>query len=76
MSVIVKRLEQRGLVRRSSDPDDARARLVAITPAGVESLAMRSELRSEWFASRLAHLDRDERRTIMRAVEILRHTLD
>jgi DNA-binding MarR family transcriptional regulator len=76
MSVIVKRLEQRGLVKRSSDPNDARARLVAITPAGVESLTMRSELRSEWFASRLAHLDQDARRTIMSAVEILLRTLD
>ena len=76
MSVIVKRLEQRGLVRCRRDPDDARATLVAITPAGVEALRMRSELRSRWFASRLARLDQDERRTIMSAVEILLETLD
>src|SRR6202020_3006085 len=75
MSVIVKRLGQRGLVERAPDPGDARATLVAITPAGVETLRMRSELRSKWFASRLADLDQDDRRTIMAAVELLLHTL-
>jgi MarR family transcriptional regulator, organic hydroperoxide resistance regulator len=30
----VAALERRGLVRRSSDPDDGRARLVHLTPAG------------------------------------------
>ena len=74
MSVIVKRLGQRGLVERAPDPGDARATLVAITPAGAETLRMRSELRSKWFASRLADLDQDDRRTIMAAVEILLHT--
>jgi DNA-binding MarR family transcriptional regulator len=76
MSVIVKRLGQRGLVERAPDPGDARATLVAITPAGAETLRMRSELRSKWFASRLADLDPDDRRTIMAAVELLLHTLD
>jgi DNA-binding MarR family transcriptional regulator len=76
MSVIVKRLGQRGLIERAPDPGDARATLVAITPAGVETLRMRSELRSKWFASRLADLDQDDRRTIMAAVELLLHTLD
>lgn len=76
MSVIVKRLVQRGLVERAADPGDARATLIAITPAGVETLRMRSELRSKWFASRLAHLEQDDRRTIMAAVELLLQTLD
>src|ERR1700744_5506351 len=71
MSVIVKRLGQRGLVARATDPADARATLVAITPAGVETLRMRSELRSTWFAARLADLDEDDRRTIMAAVALL-----
>jgi DNA-binding MarR family transcriptional regulator len=76
MSMIVKRLEQRGLVERAVDPGDARATLVAITPAGVETLSMRAELRSRWFASRLAGLEQDDRRTIMAAVEILLDTLN
>jgi DNA-binding MarR family transcriptional regulator len=76
MSVIVKRLGLRGLIERTPDPADARATLVAITPAGIETLHMRSELRSKWFEARLSHLRQDDRRTIMAAAEILLRTLD
>ncbi len=34
MSVAVDRLERRGLVKRKSDPDDRRGRIVHLTPAG------------------------------------------
>jgi DNA-binding MarR family transcriptional regulator len=76
MSVIVKRLGLRGLVERTPDPADARATLVAITPAGIETLHMRSHLRSQWFAAHLAHLGEDDRATLMAAVKILLRTLD
>jgi DNA-binding MarR family transcriptional regulator len=74
MSVIVKRLGQRGLVERRVDPADGRATLVAITEAGVETLRERSELRSRWFATRLACLDADARRAVADAVEKLMDT--
>jgi len=74
MSVIIKRLEQRALVERRVDPDDARATLVAITAAGVQTLRERSELRSQWFASRLAALGADDRRAVAAAVEKLMDT--
>jgi len=35
----VEALERDGLVSRTADPDDQRAKLVALTPAGAESLA-------------------------------------
>lgn len=76
MSVIIKRLEQRGLVARNRDPADARATLVEITPAGVDTLRMRSELRSKWFAAHLANLPPGDRRAIMNAVEILLSTVE
>jgi DNA-binding MarR family transcriptional regulator len=34
VSKIVRRLEQDGLVQRSSDPSDGRATLISLTPAG------------------------------------------
>ena len=37
MSRLVARLEQRGLVERGDDPDDARACRIRLTPAGVET---------------------------------------
>ncbi len=39
MTTLVQRLEADGLVDRSPDPHDARASLVALTPAGTRALA-------------------------------------
>src|ERR1700694_4166705 len=37
MTMQVRRLEDAGLVSRTADPDDARAVLIRITPAGIET---------------------------------------
>jgi len=39
MTRLVGRLEERGLVRRDPDPDDARAFRATLTPAGAQKLA-------------------------------------
>jgi DNA-binding MarR family transcriptional regulator len=64
MSMVIKRLEQRGLVQRTVDPEDARASLVTITEIGIETMRERAEARSRWFASRLAGLCEEDRRTV------------
>jgi DNA-binding MarR family transcriptional regulator len=74
MSVIIKRLGARGLVRRTVDPQDRRATLVAITPLGIDTLGHRAQLRSRWFATRLAHLEAADRRAVAAAVEKLVET--
>lgn len=74
MSVIIKRLGTRGLVERRVDPDDRRATLVAITPLGLDTLNQRAQLRSRWFASRLAGLEGEERRAVAAAVAKLVET--
>ena len=74
MSVIVKRLVARDLVERRVDPADRRATLVAITPLGLETLSERSQLRSRWFASRLAGLEGADRRAVAAAVSKLMET--
>jgi DNA-binding MarR family transcriptional regulator len=74
MSVIIKRLGARGLVERRGDPDDRRVTLVAITPRGEQVLAERAQLRSRWFASRLAGLDEEDRRAVAAAAEKLMDT--
>jgi DNA-binding MarR family transcriptional regulator len=47
MTLLVKRLEQRGLVSRARDADDGRVVLVAITEAGREAM---EELRAQYRA--------------------------
>lgn len=74
MSVIINRLAARGLVERRVDPDDRRATLVAITPHGNDTLSERAELRSRWFASRLAGLDLEDRSAVAAAVTKLMDT--
>jgi DNA-binding MarR family transcriptional regulator len=74
MSVIIKRLGARGLVECRVDPGDRRATLVAITPLGLDTLNQRAQLRSRWFASRLAGLEGEERRAVAAAVAKLVET--
>jgi DNA-binding MarR family transcriptional regulator len=74
MSVIIKRLVARGLVERRVDPADRRATLVAITPLGLDTLSERAQLRSRWFASRLAGLEGADRRAVVAAVSKLMET--
>jgi DNA-binding MarR family transcriptional regulator len=60
MTILVKRLEERGLVSRERDTDDGRAVLVAITPAGTEAM---EELRAQYRAvlrERLAAMDDEQ----------------
>lgn len=71
MSTLLKRLEKRGLVTRTADPDDARASLVIITDSGRALLTERSQSRSHWIASRLAKLDAESRATVADAVALL-----
>jgi DNA-binding MarR family transcriptional regulator len=61
-------------VERRVDPADRRATLVAITPLGVNTLGERAQLRSRWFASRLAGLEGADRRAVAEAVSKLMET--
>jgi DNA-binding MarR family transcriptional regulator len=55
MTQLIQRLEQRGLVARSSDPADGRAALVMLTDQGRAALAARRERNGQ----RVAELLRD-----------------
>lgn len=56
MTQLVHRLEQRGLVRRTSDPADGRVALVSLTTAGARALADRRRRNTERIARLLADL--------------------
>lgn len=75
MTTQVRRLEDAGLVSRSVDPDDARAVLISITPAGVATLAQVRSDRGGAVDPLLEQLDGADRQTLISAIGILRGLL-
>jgi DNA-binding MarR family transcriptional regulator len=71
MTALVNRLEGEGLVRRSADPTDARAALVALTAAGREFVDARRAERARLLAGRVERLSDADRRAILDALPAL-----
>jgi DNA-binding MarR family transcriptional regulator len=70
-TTLVGRLEAHGLLARAQDPDDGRAVLVSITPAGRSLLDQRRRARAATLGAQLDTLDPEERETLADAVPIL-----
>jgi len=72
----VRRLEENGWARREPDPQDARASLITITPAGAEVLATARRSRAQTLRPVLDQLDEADRARLRGAVEVLRAVVD
>jgi DNA-binding MarR family transcriptional regulator len=57
-------LERAGHVERRPDPEDGRASLLSLTPAGAEAMAATRALRSDWALGALAGWDEEDARTL------------
>jgi len=68
MTQLIQRLEQRGLVARTSDPTDGRVALAGLTPAGREALAARRARNAARVADLLAGLPADDVRDLARSL--------
>ncbi len=75
MSALVQRQEEQGLVRRDPDPDDSRASLISLTPAGRRELDRGRREAGEALARRLGRLDAGDLRRLRDAVPVLRAVL-
>ncbi|MDH6245810.1 DNA-binding MarR family transcriptional regulator [Mycobacterium sp. OTB74] len=75
MTTQVRRLEDSGLVSRSTDPDDARAVRIRITPEGVAALAQVRADRGKAIDPYLERLDESDRDTLATAIGIMRNLL-
>jgi DNA-binding MarR family transcriptional regulator len=76
ITAAVGRLDQRGLVRRLTDPDDGRVARVEITPEGRQLLEQSRSRKTAYLERRLATLTSDERDALERAAEILERVLE
>jgi DNA-binding MarR family transcriptional regulator len=73
---IIGRLEDRGFVQRSDDPDDARSTLAAATAAGLDALEEARRERTAFLVTRLGRLSASERETLALAVVLLGRMVD
>jgi DNA-binding MarR family transcriptional regulator len=76
MTAQVRRLELAGLVSRITDPTDARAVLISITPEGVAVLADVRADRGAVIDPYLERLPEADRQTLADAVRVMRSLLD
>ena len=76
MTAQVRRLELAGLVSRTTDPTDARAVLISITPEGVAVLANVRADRGAVIDPYLERLPEADRQTLADAVRVMRDLLD
>lgn len=72
---VVARLEEAGLVTRTSDLADRRVAHVAITPAGRALLKRIRSRKNEYLARRLRELTPDEQATLAQAAVLLERVL-
>ncbi len=68
MTQLMQRLEQRGLVARTSDPSDGRVALVSLTDPGKAALAARRQRNTRRVAELLADLPEDDVRALAGAL--------
>jgi DNA-binding MarR family transcriptional regulator len=76
MTTQVRKLEDAGLVSRATDPSDARAVLITITPQGVSKLAQVRAARSAVIDPYLDRLGESDRQTLSDAVRVMRNLLE
>lgn len=69
-------LEQQGLVRRATDPTDARQNIVRITPAGRRAVTESRQLVDQWYRSLLAQIEPEDVQTLRESLPALRALAD
>jgi DNA-binding MarR family transcriptional regulator len=76
MTTQVRRLEDAGLVTRTTDPQDARAVLIAITPQGKDTLRQARADRGAAVDPYLERLSESDRACLTEAVDVIKRIVD
>jgi DNA-binding MarR family transcriptional regulator len=75
-TVIIENLEKKGLVQRSADPNDARVKLINLTPAGQKKVREIEEFMFSLHQQLLGHIDPAQRSSVITALETLRSSME
>ncbi len=76
VSGIVSRLEKRGLIERYADPNDSRAKLARLTPAGSELVATARNVGRGLYEKALGGLTTAQREGLVESLEQIRDNLN
>ena len=75
-TVIIENLEKKGLVQRSPDPNDARVKLISLTPAGQRKVREIEEFMFALHQQLLGQIDPAQRNGVINALETLRSSME
>lgn len=75
MTRTVNGLVEAGLVARTTDPDDGRRHLLALTPEGAAMVERTRASRDDWMVRRLQNLSPAELKTLRAATDILQKVI-
>jgi DNA-binding MarR family transcriptional regulator len=75
-TVIIESLEKKRLVQRSQDPNDARVKLISLTPAGQRKVREIEEFMFSLHQQLLDHIDPAQRPGVINALETLRSSME
>ena len=75
-TVIIENLDKKGLVQRSQDPNDARVKLISLTPAGQKKVREIEEFMFTLHQQLLGQIDPAQRNGVITALETLRSSME
>jgi DNA-binding MarR family transcriptional regulator len=75
-TVIIENLEKKRLVQRSQDPNDARVKLISLTPAGQRKVREIEEFMFSLHQQLLDHIEPAQRTGVINALETLRSSME
>ena len=76
VSGIVSRLEKRGLIERFPDPNDSRAKLAKLTPAGLELVTNAKNVGRALYENALDGIGQPEREQMLAQLKLIRDNLN
>ena len=75
-TVIIENLDKKGLVQRSQDPNDARVKLINLTPTGQRKVREIEEFMFTLHQQLLGHIEPGQRSGVISALETLRSSME